>query len=78
MVHNETRARLTQLNKVDLRLYHEISDCLNDGNYDGIPKWDGSRFLIDSFNFTEAKLERQRAKTEKLRKKQAQEIHPQN
>jgi hypothetical protein len=80
VVRNETRDKLTLLNKVDLRLYHEITDCLNTGNnntYGSIPKWDGSRFEIDSFNFTEAQLERQRAKAEKLREKTAKDIHPQ-
>ena len=80
VVRNETRDKLTLLNKVDLRLYHEITDCLNTGNnntYGSIPKWDGSRFELHSFNFSEAQLERQRAKAEKLREKTAKDIHPQ-
>ena len=84
VVKNETREKLTELNKVDLRLYHEITDCLNtnddggdDNRYESIPKWDGSRFELDSFNFTKAKLNAQRAKAEKLREKTVKEIHPQ-
>ena len=48
VIHNETRARLTELNSLDLKLYHVISDCLEDGNYGNIPKWDGSRFMLHS------------------------------
>ena len=46
VVHTETRAKLTELNRLDLKLYNEISDCLADGSYEKIPKWDGSRFLL--------------------------------
>jgi len=65
VVKDETRARLTELNRIDLKLYHEISDCLEGGNYEDIPKWDGSRFVLDSFNFTQAKIDRQKAKAQK-------------
>ena len=73
IVKNKTRDKLTELNKVDLRLYHEITDCLNtnndeDNRYESIPKWDRSRFELDSFNFTEAKLNAQRAKADKLKR----------
>eukprot|EP00986_Skeletonema_menzelii_P015795 scaffold12700_cov142-Skeletonema_menzelii.AAC.5 len=69
VVLNETRARLTELNRLDLKLYHEISDCLADGNYGHIPKWDGRRFMLDSFNFTKARIEKQRAKAAKEKAK---------
>lgn len=65
VVRNETRAKLVELNEFDLKLYHEITDCLENGNYGGIPKWDGGRFMIDSYNWTEAELEKQRAKAAK-------------
>lgn len=67
VVRNETRARLVELNEFDLKLYHEITDCLKEdgGRYEGIPKWDGSRFWIDSYNWTEAEMEKQRAKAAK-------------
>ena len=67
IVHNETRHKLTELNRLDLKLYHEISDCLEGGNYGNIPKWDGSRFMLNSFNFTKAKIEKQKAKAAKAR-----------
>jgi len=62
IIRNETRARLTELNRVDLKLYHAITDCLDDNADDGgrryehIPKWDGDRFMINSYNFTQANI----------------------
>lgn len=47
VVHNETRTRLTELNRLDLKLYHEISDCVADWSYEQIPQWDGNRFALD-------------------------------
>ena len=62
VVHNETRAKLGGLNSLDLKLYHEISDCPA-GEH--IPKWDPSRFELDSFNFTQDKIDKMRAKAAK-------------
>eukprot|EP00574_Skeletonema_japonicum_P001359 CAMPEP_0201739416 /NCGR_PEP_ID=MMETSP0593-20130828/45773_1 /ASSEMBLY_ACC=CAM_ASM_000672 /TAXON_ID=267983 /ORGANISM="Skeletonema japonicum, Strain CCMP2506" /LENGTH=379 /DNA_ID=CAMNT_0048233687 /DNA_START=428 /DNA_END=1567 /DNA_ORIENTATION=- len=79
VVREETKARLIELNRLDLKLYHEITDCLEDdvdGNYyEHIPKWDGSRFQLDSYNWTEAQIEKDRAKAlrkEKRKKKNGQ------
>ena len=77
VIHNETRARLTNLNKMDLRLYHDISDCLDDidGQYDQIiPKWDADRFMVNSFNWTEAEIKQKKAKADKKKKLEEQLI----
>jgi len=54
VVPKETLANLTALNEVDVRLYHEMKDCLVDddgtlvegggGGYANFPAWDASRF----------------------------------
>jgi hypothetical protein len=78
IIRNETRARLTELNRVDLKLYHAITDCLDDNADDGgrryehIPKWDGDRFMINSYNFTQANIEERKAKARKAARKAAQ------
>lgn len=56
VVRNETRESLTRLNEIDIQLYHELSDCLNEeGSYNNFPEWDGNRFALNSFNETEKK-----------------------
>mmetsp|Transcript_8228 Transcript_8228/g.17540 ORF Transcript_8228/g.17540 Transcript_8228/m.17540 type:complete len:426 (+) Transcript_8228:32-1309(+) len=56
VVRNETRESLTRLNEIDIQLYHELSDCLNEeGSYNNFPEWDGNRFALNSFNKTEKK-----------------------
>ena len=53
VVQNDTRESLTHLNELDVQLYHELSDCLDedDGRYD-FPKWNPNRFALNSFNVT--------------------------
>ena len=44
VISNETLTNLTRLNKIDIRLYHELRDCLDEkGDFD-FPVWDPSRF----------------------------------
>jgi len=43
VIRNETLNNLTRLNEIDIGLYHEMSDCLDEGGYD-FPAWDPSRF----------------------------------
>ena len=42
-IKNETLETLTHLNKYDVDLYHEMTDCLDEGEYN-FPAWDPSRF----------------------------------
>ncbi len=71
VIKNETRESLGRLNEIDIRLYHELSDCLNeDVVYNNFPKWDGERFALNSFNETKANLEMKKAKALKAVKKQ--------
>lgn len=42
-VNNTTLQLLTDRNKLDIDLYNNISNCLEDGIYD-FPKWNGDRF----------------------------------
>lgn len=72
IVRNETRQKLTDLNRLDLKLYHEISDCLEGGNYGHIPKWDESRFVLHPSNFAQAKR-KTRFKTTKAMSNQRRE-----
>lgn len=69
IVKEDTRKRLTELNKVDLKLYHTITDCLDEEDdnrrYEHIPKWDGDRFHIHSFNYTQDRIEKAKAKAQK-------------
>lgn len=46
---NETLQKLTALNKVDIGLYHEMTDCLDgeDGNVNDFPPFDVTRFQGD-------------------------------
>ena len=52
VIKNETMKQLTELNKLDITLYHEIRDCLDDIDdddddddiYDNFPAWDTTRF----------------------------------
>lgn len=48
IVRNDTRSRLVHLNEKDIRLYDELSECLNTANYDDFPKWDPTRWAIRS------------------------------
>mmetsp|Transcript_13910 Transcript_13910/g.30325 ORF Transcript_13910/g.30325 Transcript_13910/m.30325 type:complete len:746 (+) Transcript_13910:15-2252(+) len=43
VIQNETLNKLTILNKIDIGLYHEIKDCLDEEDYD-FPAWDPNRF----------------------------------
>ncbi|KAL7463133.1 hypothetical protein ACHAXS_003519 [Conticribra weissflogii] len=71
VIKNETRESLGRLNEIDIRLYHELSDCLNeDVVYNNFPKWDGERFALNSFNETKANLEMKKAKALKAVMKQ--------
>eukprot|EP00579_Thalassiosira_antarctica_P030373 CAMPEP_0202029498 /NCGR_PEP_ID=MMETSP0905-20130828/64010_1 /ASSEMBLY_ACC=CAM_ASM_000554 /TAXON_ID=420261 /ORGANISM="Thalassiosira antarctica, Strain CCMP982" /LENGTH=500 /DNA_ID=CAMNT_0048593261 /DNA_START=20 /DNA_END=1522 /DNA_ORIENTATION=- len=64
IVRNDTRERLTKLNQVDIKLYHELSDCLDSGQYT-FPKWDPNRFELHTYNITRAKAAEKRAKAGK-------------
>jgi hypothetical protein len=44
VIKNETLQSLTRLNKLDIDLYHEMKDCLDDGVFD-FPAWDPNRFI---------------------------------
>ena len=44
VVRNETLDKLTLLNKIDIGLYHEFSDCLKYEGVNNIPSWDEDRF----------------------------------
>lgn len=44
VIHNETVNKLTALNKIDIGLYHEFSDCLKYEGVNNIPAWDDNRF----------------------------------
>jgi hypothetical protein len=68
----ETRDNLEQLNAVDIKLYRELSDCLNDGHY-AFREWQPDRVAVESFNATEAKIRKNIAKAEKKRLKTAKE-----
>eukprot|EP00970_Alexandrium_tamarense_P006561 scaffold1113_cov158-Alexandrium_tamarense.AAC.3 len=72
VVTNETRDNLNQLNAVDIKLYRELSDCLNKGHY-AFGEWQPDRFAVESFNATEAKIRKNIAKAEKKRLKTAKE-----
>lgn len=67
----ETRESLTNLNQVDINLYHRLTDCLDSGGY-SFPKFDANRFHLHSYNKTEAKEARKEAKAAKLAAKQAE------
>ena len=47
VIHNKTRNNLVKLNKVDLGLYNEMSNCLNSGDYE-FPTFDPTRFATNS------------------------------
>jgi len=44
VIQNETLDTLTELNEIDIGLYHEIRDCLDDGDMHDFPSWDDNRF----------------------------------
>lgn len=44
VIRNETLDKLTSLNKIDIGLYHEFSDCLKYEGTSNFPSWDDSRF----------------------------------
>ena len=70
IVRNETRANLRRLNEVDIQLYHEMTDCLGSmGGQYNFPKWNSGRFVLNSFNSTEAKIAKKRAKEEAAAKR---------
>ena len=74
-VSSDTRQKLTKLNKVDIALHHDLSDCLDSGMYN-FPKWDPNRFALHSYNITMAKAAKKEAKTakeERKKKRKAEE-----
>ena len=64
VIRNDTRERLTKLNELDIKLYRELSWCLNNGKYN-FPKWDPTRFALNSYNHTAAKVLEKESKTKK-------------
>lgn len=56
VIQNTTRDRLTKLNALDIRFYDELSNCLRDLSTFNFPKWDPSRFEINSYNWTETSI----------------------
>ena len=44
VIHNETLRKLTELNTMDSKLYHEFSDCLKYEGINNFPIWDDNRF----------------------------------
>lgn len=52
------------MNEVDIKLYSELTECLDGGRYD-FPKWDGGRFELHTYNRTEAKAAEKLAKARK-------------
>lgn len=44
VIRNETLESLSQLNEIDIGLYHEIRDCLHVDEADNFPAWDEYRF----------------------------------
>lgn len=70
VVRNGTRERLTRLNRVDIELYREMTDCLDAGRYD-FPKWDVNRFELNTTNFWRAKAAKQAAKEAENKRKKA-------
>lgn len=47
VIRNETVNKLTALNKIDIGLYHEFSDCLKYEGVNNIPAWDDNRFMAN-------------------------------
>jgi len=80
IVHNNTREKLTRLNQVDIKFYHEMTSCLDSGWYN-FPKWDPNRFELNSTDMWTAKaakklenqLERKRAKADKEKEEKKKE-----
>lgn len=68
VIRNETIHRLTKLNELDIKLYHELSDCLAGGRYD-FPKWDPDHFALHTFNHTAAKEALKMRKQAKMKRK---------
>ncbi|KAL9181964.1 hypothetical protein ACHAXT_012307 [Thalassiosira profunda] len=71
IVRDDTRAKLTTLNKVDIQLYHELTDCLEDVDLRGFPTWDPDRFDLHTYNASEAKIKMREAKAAKKAEKEA-------
>lgn len=46
VIQNETLKNLTNLNEIDIGLYHEMRDCFNESYYE-MPAWDPDRFETD-------------------------------
>ncbi|KAL7537977.1 hypothetical protein ACHAXR_008197 [Thalassiosira sp. AJA248-18] len=66
IVHDDTRARLTRLNELDIQLYHDVTDCLDSiGSQYNFPKWNPNRFQLHTYNMTEVKAAEMRAKAKK-------------
>jgi len=65
VIRNDTRASLTNLNKVDLKLYHRLTDCLDSGKYD-FANFDEKRWDMNTYNYTEAKAKKKAAKMAKV------------
>lgn len=47
VIQNETLESLTQLNEIDIGLYHEIRDCIDDEETNDFPAWDENRFEMN-------------------------------
>jgi len=65
VIGNDTRASLTNLNKVDLKLYHQLTDCIDSGKYN-FANFDEKRWDMNTYNFTEAKAKKKTAKMAKV------------
>ena len=68
---NDTRKILTKLKKMDIKLDHELSNCLDSGLYN-FPKWDPNRFELQSYNHTKAEADKKQAKDNKKQAKDDQ------
>lgn len=60
IVSDDTRERLTKLNKVDITIYNQFTDCLEKPY--NFPKWNPNRFELHSFNHTEAKIAKKKGR----------------
>ena len=78
IIPDDTRAKLTSLNKVDIHLYNRLTNCLDSSSSSSsskgynIPKFDERRFAINSYNITEVKLRAKAAKMAKEKAKQSE------
>ena len=79
IVKNKTLHHLTELNRVDIELYNNITNCLADGKYD-FPKWDDDRFVknetsqVPYQDYHEWKMEQRKKKATEIDKKREAEM----